>query len=211
MSDTDDTGLMSRSRELLCRMKTRRSVRSFQTAQIPQDVIRNCIAIAASAPSGANTQPWSFILVAHPQMKKAIRQKAEEIERIFYSKKITSNWKKKLEPLETNADKPFLEHAPYLICIFVQKYGYDPKGKRCPHYYPFESVGIATGFLIYSLHLLGIASLPYTPAPMTFLLEFLGRPKNEKPYMILAVGYPDRNFIPPSLEKKKEEEYLEIL
>lgn len=206
-----DSELLVLSGRLYSTMKTRRSVRSFSKRPIPKEVIIHCISIAASAPSGANMQPWSFVLVMDPHTKKKIRQNAEEVERIFYSKKITEEWHRRLKPLKTNARKPFLEDAPYLICIFVQQYGLDDQGNRIKHYYPLESVGIATGFLISSLHQLGISTLTYTPAPMGFLSELLGRPENERPYMILVVGYPKDGYEPPRLEKKEPADYLTII
>lgn len=208
MSEDASAELLRRSQELLSIMRSRRSARSFQQTPIPIEVIKNCIAIAASAPSGANTQPWSFVLVADPGLKKIIRKKAESIEKAFYSTRITEEWKAKLQPLKTRPEKTFLEEAPYLICIFTQIYGFDSQGRKVTHYYPMESVGIATGFLISALHLLGISTLTYTPAPLTFLRKLLGRPENERPYMILVVGYPSEDYIPPSLVKKREEDYL---
>jgi len=141
-------------------------------------------------------------------IKKRIRKKAEAIERAFYSTRITEELKEKLKTLKTGPEKAFLEEAPYLICIFAQIYSFDSHGKKVTHYYPMESVGIATGFLISALHLLGISTLTYTPAPMTFLRKLLCRPENEKPYMILAVGYPGEDHISPPTVKKREEDYL---
>ena len=163
------------------------------------------------APSGANTQPWSFVVVSDAATKSSIRKKAEEVEREFYDRRITDEWRSRLESLKTGVEKPFLESAPYLICIFTQTYGIDSQGNRLTHYYPQESVGIAAGFLISALHQLGLATLTYTPAPMGFLRDLLGRPKNEMPYMILVVGCPDEESPPPELEKKSEEEYLTII
>ena len=192
-------------------MKQRRSVRSFSNKPIPQPVIENCIKIAASAPSGANMQPWSFVLVKNKNLKKKIREEAEKVEKIFYTKMVTKEWRNKLEPLSTNFRKPFLEEAPYLICVFAQRYGIDSKGNKVKHYYVNESVGIAVGFLISALHQLGIGTLTYTPAPMTFLSKILKRPVNERPYMILVVGYPKKNNKPPRLKKKKLDELLTTL
>ncbi len=206
-----DQRLVGKARELLSIMETRRSVRSFDPRPIPREVVEACIAVAGSAPSGANMQPWSFVLITDNNVKSKIRKRAERIEREFYSRRISDEWKERLEPLGTNERKEFIEQAPYLICIFVQKYGFDKKGDRVAHYYARESVGIATGFLIAALHQLGISSLPYTPAPMTFLSELLGRPENERPFLILAVGYPDENCTTPSIEKKKLHEFLSVL
>ncbi|MEC9488318.1 MAG: nitroreductase family protein [Halanaerobium sp.] len=196
------------SRRLLSVLQERRSCRSFQKESIPEEVITNCIAAAASAPSGANLQPWTFVLVVDPDIKREIRRRAEEVEKEFYQSKITTEWRNKLEPLGTNFSKPFLEEAPYLICIFLQKYGLDKEGNRVTHYYPRESVGIATGLLISSLQQLGISTLTYTPSPMNFLNDILDRPENERAYMILPVGYPAEGYQPPDISRKTEDEYL---
>ncbi|MCX6012429.1 MAG: nitroreductase family protein [Chloroflexi bacterium] len=156
-------------------------------------------------------QPWSFVLVSNPVIKKRIREKAEEIEKQLYSEKIPEEWKNRLKPLKTDARKAFLEEAPYLICIFLQRFGLDNEGNEIKHYYTMESVGIATGFLICALHQLGISVLTYTPSPMNFLSDILNRPANEKPFIILAVGYPDRNYEAPALIKKTESDYLTII
>jgi iodotyrosine deiodinase len=203
--------LVERARRLAEEMKSRRSARSYSQKPIPLAVVKDCVSIAASAPSGANMQPWSFVIVRDDAMKSRIRRKAEAVEREFYAKKATDEWRSRLEPLKTDAEKAFLEEAPYLICIFAQKHGIDGKGNRITHYYPLESVGIATGFLIAALHLLGISSLTYTPAPLGFLSKLLERPRNEKPYMILAVGYPNPSYSPPALQKKTEGEFLTVV
>jgi iodotyrosine deiodinase len=203
-----ENDLIRRSENLLKQLKKRRTVRFFSKKNIPHSVIENCIAVAGTAPSGANMQPWTFVLVEDLKIKKEIRKKAEEVEKEFYSKRITKEWKEKLVPLNTAPKKEFLTQAPYLICIFIQNYGIDNKGKKVKHYYSIESVGIATGILISALHQLGISSVTYTPAPMTFLKELLHRPPNEKPFMILAVGYPHPNYKPPVLKKKSLKEIL---
>lgn len=189
-------------------LKQRRSVRAFSKEPIPESVIQNCIRIAASAPSGANMQPWSFVLVKDKKLKRKIREEAEKVEKIFYNKIATKEWRNKLKPLKTVFRKPFLEQAPYLICIFAQRYGINKRGKKVNHYYVNESVGIAIGFLISALHQLGIGTLTYTPTPMTFLSKILNRPINERPYMILVVGYPTNSYKPPRLIKKKLKEFL---
>jgi len=206
--DSSGAGLTRRSAELLRLMRTRRSARSFSSRPIPIEVIEDCISIAASAPSGANMQPWSFVLVTDQKLKTEIRKQAEQVEREFYARRISEEWKSRLKALRTSRTKEFLEAAPYLICIFVQKYGVDSAGHQIKHYYPLESVGIATGFLISALHQLGISSLPYTPMPMTFLRRLLRRPRNEKPFMIVVVGYPSRSYEPPKIKKKVLGEYL---
>jgi nitroreductase len=211
MENKKKADLITQSENLLEQLKKRRTVRSFDNKNIPGKVIENCIAIAGTAPSGANMQPWTFVLIKDPKIKMKLREKAEEIEKEFYTKKISGEWKKRLKPLKTNPKKEFLTQTPYLICIFVQNYGVDNKGNKLKHYYPVESVGIATGFLISTLHHLGISSLTYTPAPMTFLNKLLHRPKNEKPFIILAVGYPHPKYKPPKLTKKKPDEILLML
>jgi len=199
------------SKQLLAIMQKRRTVRSFSNEPVRKEIVEDCIKIAASAPSGANSQQWSFVLVENLEMKQKIRARAEEVESKFYADKITKEWKAQLKPLSTSAFKPFLEEAPFLICIFQQKYGYDEKGRRKTHYYSSMSLGIAAGFLITALHLSGLSCLTYTPAPMNFLSALLERPENEKPYMIIVVGYPDENYIPPDIPKKTSSEYLTII
>lgn len=206
--ETSHAGLSRKSAELLRLMRKRRSARSFTSRPIPIEVIEDCISIAASAPSGANMQPWSFVLVTDQKLKTEIRKQAEGVEKEFYARRISKEWKSRLKPLGTSCTKEFLEKAPYLICIFVQKYGVDSNGNEIKHYYPVESVGIATGFLISALHQLGISSLPYTPMPMTFLTRLLKRPPNEKPFMIVVVGYPSKSYEPPKIKKKVLGEYL---
>jgi nitroreductase len=202
--------LMRKSAEMLKTMRQRRSVRSYKSIAPPIEVIENCINIAASAPSGANNQPWTFILVKDKNIKSLIRKESEKIEKEFYEKRITDEWRNQLSVLNTGISKPFLEEAPYLICIFVQRYHIDKNGNIIKHYFPFESVGIATGFLISALHNLGISCLTYTPSPMVFLNEILGRPKNETPFMILVAGYPKDDYKPPELAKKESKDYLII-
>lgn len=192
-------------------MKKRRSTRVFSHKPLLREIVEDCIAVAATAPSGANNQQWSFVLVEDLEMKRNIRMKAEEVEREFYNKRITDEWRSQLTPLATDHLKPFLEEAPYLVCIFQQKYSFAEEGQKKTHYYSSESLGIATGFLIFSLHLLGVSSLTYTPAPMGFLNELLGRPVNERPYLILAVGYPDDDYVPPNITKKMPSEYLTVI
>ncbi len=189
-------------------MKQRRAIRAFCNRPIPESVIENCIKIAASAPSGANMQPWSFVLVKDKKLKRKIRQEAEKVEKLFYNKIATKEWRNKLKPLKTDFRKPFLEQAPYLIIVFAQRYGIDNKGKKIKHYYVNESVGIAVGLLISALHQLGIGTLTYTPAPMIFLSKILKRPVNERPYMIIVVGYPKKSQKPPRLIKKRVDELL---
>lgn len=209
--NTDIKSLVARSERLLYDMKKRRSVRAFSERPVPKEVVVHCISVAASAPSGANLQPWSFVAVRDPAVKKQIRKMAEEIEEGFYRKKSTRNWRESLKPIGTGPRKPFLEQAPCLVCIFVQPYSIDKDGTKSPNYYASESVGIATGFLISALHMLGLSTLPYTPAPMHFLKKLLDRPENERPFMILAVGYRAEGYEPPVLVKKNKDEYLTVI
>jgi nitroreductase len=211
LSGAQHLELRAKSQALLENMRSRRSVRAFSRRRIPLEVVEDCIAIAASAPSGANMQPWTFVLVRDPEIKQAIRRRAEAVERDFYARRASREWKKRLAALDTGPQKAFLEEAPYLICIFAQRHGLDSAGRRVAHYYPLESVGIATGFLIASLHLLGISTLTYTPSPMSFLNELLDRPSRERPFMILVVGYPDAGYVAPVLDKKEADQYLTVI
>jgi len=203
--------MVRRSAELAALLGKRRSIRSFGSSFIPLDVIKNCVSAAASAPSGANDQPWSFVVVSDPAVKRAIRREAEAVEREFYERRVTAEWREKLRPLGTGPEKPFLEKAQYLVCVFVQRHGFDPRGKKVTHHYPVESVGIAVGFLLCTLHMVGVSTLTYTPAPMTFLTDLLARPRNERPFLIVAAGRADEAWRPPPIAKKRESEYLTVL
>lgn len=211
MSANKEENIVDKSKELLSFMKKRRTIRIFDKKTIPIEVIENCIAIAGTAPSRANLQPWSFVIVKDQMMKKKIRIEAEKVEEEFYSHKISDEWRECLKPLNLEIRKPFLEQAPYLICIFSQIYGYDKNGNKIKNYYPSESIGIATGFLISALHQLGIATLTYTPSTMEFLNKLLGRPENEKPFMILVVGYPCLDYKLPQISKKELKDILKII
>ena len=194
--------MRQRSKAFYEEMKRRRSVRQFSDRPVPGEIIENCLRCAVSAPSGANLQPWSFVVVTDAEVKQQIRRKAEEIEYEFYSRDATRKWVKDLEPLGTHANKPFLEIAPCLIVIFTQRYGLLPDGNKRKYYYVTESVGIATGMLITALHHAGLVSLPYTPSRMNFLNKILSRPSNEKPFMILVTGYPADDAVVPIVNKK---------
>lgn len=170
--------------------KRRRTVRDFDSRPVPREVIEHCLLAAGTAPSGANQQPWHFAVIGDAALKHQIREAAEEEERAFYSGRAPEEWLRALAPLGTDPNKPFLEEAPLLIAIFAQKYGIDAAGERFSHYYVPESVGIATGFLISALHDAGLATLTHTPSPMGFLNGLCGRPDNEKPVILLVVGYP---------------------
>jgi nitroreductase len=183
-------------------LKRRRTVREFSTRNVSAEVVRACLEAAATAPSGANMQPWHFAVVTEAETRREIRLAAEEEERHFYAHRASPEWLAALEPLGTDSDKPFLETAPILIAIFQQKFGLLPDGRRVKHYYPAESVGIATGMLIAALHLAGLATLTHTPSPMKFLNRILGRPKNERPYLLLVAGYPADDAEVPDIRRK---------
>lgn len=191
-----------RAADFYARMKRRRTVRDFADRPVPRDVIENCLLAAGTAPNGANMQPWHFVVVSDPAVKRQIREAAEAEEREFYERRAPEEWLAALAPLGTDASKPFLETAPYLIAIFAQSYGIGPDGAKIKHYYVQESVGIATGLLITALHLAGLATLTHTPSPMHFLNEILGRPENERPFLLLVVGYPANDAQVPLIDKK---------
>ncbi|MCW8907280.1 MAG: nitroreductase family protein [Sedimenticola sp.] len=194
--------MRQRADRFLEQMKRRRTVRTFSDRPVDRRVIESCLLAAGRAPSGANQQPWKFIVVSDPDLKKQIRLAAEEEERAFYQGGASEEWLDALKPLATDAQKPFLERAPYLIVIFSENYGIDAQGKKIKHYYVRDSVGIATGILITAIHNAGLASLTHTPSPMRFLNRILGRPKNETPTLILVVGYPEPGTTVPAIEKK---------
>lgn len=187
-------------------MRRRRTVRDFSDHPVPRSVIEACLRTAGTAPSGANQQPWHFVAVSDPAVKSRIRQAAEAEEREFYERRASQEWLDALAPLGTDAHKPFLEVAPYLIAIFAQTYGMGADGGKIKHYYVTESVGIATGLLIAALHHAGLVTLTHTPSPMGFLNEILGRPTNERPFLLLVVGYPADNAQVPAITKKALEE-----
>jgi iodotyrosine deiodinase len=203
--------MLARSAEFLERMKHRRSVRHFSNRPVQWTIIENCIKVAATAPSGANMQPWHFVIVNELSVKHRIRMAAEEEEREFYAHRAPQEWLDALAPLGTGSDKPFLESAPYLIVIFSRSYSQTPQGRKVKHYYVSESVGIATGFLITALHQSGLATLTHTPSPMRFLNEILNRPQNEHPFLILVVGYPAENAEVPMITKKPFNEITTVI
>ncbi len=202
-----------RSQEFFDFMKQRHSTRDFADRPVPLDVIMRCLETAGRAPSGANQQPWHFVVVTDPAIKHQIRLAAEEEERAFYAGRASEEWLEALAPLGTDADKSFIDRASCLIVIFAQSYGLAEDGSRVKHYYVQESVGIATGFLIAALHNAGLACLTHTPSPMGFLSEILHRPKNERAYINLVVGYPADNAEVPrhALEKKALAEFVTVI
>ena len=179
----------------------RRTVREFSARPVPQAIIEQAIHAAGSAPSGANQQPWRFVAVANAELKRQIRVAAEAEEREFYAHRAPDEWLSALAPLGTDAEKPFLETAPWLIAVFYERYGYDADGHRQKRYYPHESTGIACGLLIAALHQAGLSSLTHTPSPMGFLNELLGRPKNEMPYLLLVVGHAAADCRVPDIQR----------
>jgi len=189
-------------------VKRRRTVREFSDRPVPLEVIENCLRAAGTAPSGANLQPWHFVIVTDPEVKRRIREAAEEEERQFYAERAPQEWLDALAPLGTDEHKPFLETAPYLIAIFAQSYGILPDGSHLKHYYATESAGIATGILITAIHNAGLVSLTHTPSPMGFLNELLERPANERPFLLLVVGYPEDDAVVPDIGRKALEEFV---
>jgi iodotyrosine deiodinase len=192
------------SRRFLEAMSTRRSIRDFSRDPVPYELVRNAIATANTAPSGANRQPWRFVVVSDPDLKKRIREGAEEEERAFYSSRASEEWLDALEPLGTDWRKPFLETVPYVIVVFEVHRG--PRGEK--PYYLKESVGIAVGMLLASLHQAGLGTLTHTPSPMRFLNAILDRPPEEKPFVVIPVGWPAADATVPAIEKKKLDEVL---
>lgn len=183
--------MLSRAKQFYEEIKTRHSIRDFSERPVDRQIIDECIKAAGTAPSGANHQPWHFAVIGSPEVKKAVREKAEQEERNFYDhRKAGEEWLEALKPLGTDSCKPFLEKAPWLIAIFAERRGGVEKGMDKKNYYVPESVGIATGFLIAALHKAGLATLTHTPNPMKFLNEICDRPKTDKAYILMVVGYP---------------------
>ncbi len=203
--------MKQRSAEFLKLMKRRRSVRNFSDRDIPQEIIEDCLLAAGTAPNGANMQPWHFTVVSDPEVKKKIREGAEKEEYDFYHNRAPEEWIEALRPFGTDEHKPFLEKAPYLIAIFSKNYDVDDDGQKMKHYYVKESVGIATGMLITALHNAGLATLTHTPSPMGFLNEILDRPENERPFLLLVVGYPEKDVKVPAITKKSLNEIASFI
>jgi len=179
-----------RSREFLELMRSRRSVRHFSTEPVDPELIENAIRTAATAPSGANQQPWTFVVVSDPETKQKVREAAEHEERLLYEERASDEYLSALEPIGTDSVKTHITDAPYVIVVFEQAWGINPDGTKRKHYYVRESVGIATGLLLASLHAAGLATLTHSPSPMGFLKKILGRPDNERPFVLIPVGYP---------------------
>lgn len=183
-------------------MLRRRTVRQFSGRPVPQEVIEECLLVAGSAPSGANLEPWHFVVVRDAEVKRRIREAAEKEEAEFYNKRAPKEWLEALAPLGTDEHKPYLETAPCLIAVFAETYRFTSDGRKTKNYYVTESVGIATGMLITAIHMAGLAALTHTPSPMGFLNEILNRPPNERPFLILVVGYPAHDAQVPKISKK---------
>lgn len=194
--------MQERAAAFYAEIQKRRTVREFSPRPVARDIIENCLRAAGTAPNGANLQPWHFVVVSNPEVKREIRLAAEEEERTFYHGRAPEEWLNALAPLGTDEHKPFLETAPYLIAIFAQSFGLDEQGQKIKHYYVTESVGIATGFLITALHQAGLATLTHTPSPMKFLNQILHRPEHERPFLLLVVGYPAEQVEVPNITKK---------
>ena len=199
---------LARSQAFLEQMRERRTVRDFSPEPVPVEIIENAIATAGTAPSGAHQQPWTFVVISDPDVKRRIRVAAEEEEQRSYEGRMPDEWLKALRRLGTDWRKPHIEEAPYLIVVFEQAYGIHADGTKFKHYYVRESVGIAVGFLLASLHQAGLATLTHTPSPMGFVREILERPENERPYVLVPVGYPAAGCTVPDLERKALEEIL---
>ena len=198
--------MRQRATEFREHMQRRRTVRQFSERRVPREIIEECLLTAGSAPNGANLQPWHFVVVSDPRVKREIGVAAEQEEKEFYGRRAPQEWLDALSVIGTDEHKPFLEEAPYLIVIFGKNHSHLSDGRRVKNYYVNESVGIATGFLIAAIHNAGLVSLTHTPSPMGFLNEILNIAPNEKPFLILVVGYPAEDAQVPSIEKKTLEE-----
>ena len=206
-----ETKMRSRSESFFNEIVTRRTIREFSDRIVPIDIINNCIKTAASAPSGANKQPWQFVVVKDLGIKTKIRKAAEKEENQFYGHRATKEWLEDLNQFGTDWHKPFLEIAPYLIVVFRKIYDLEDDGSQRKNYYVNESVGIASGFLLAALHHAGLATLTHTPSPMNFLGEILNRPKNEKAFLLIPVGYPAKDAEVPDISKKPFSEISKIV
>lgn len=198
--------MLLRARTFRQELQRRRTVRAFSDRPVPRAIIEEALLAAGTSPSGANMQPWHFVVVSDPAVKHRIREAAEAEERAFYAQRAPQEWLDALAPLGTDEHKPFLETAPYLIAVFAERYGALPDGRKVKHYYVQESVGIATGMLITALHQAGLATLTHTPSPMDFLNDILHRPDNERPFLLLVTGYPAPGARVPAIGKKPLEE-----
>ena len=203
--------MRQRLNDFYTEVNRRRTVREFCDRPVPRDIIETALMAANTAPSGANLQPWHFVAVSGAATKRKIREAAEIEEREFYEHRATPEWLAALEPIGTDSNKPFLETAPYLIAVFLQKFGVLEDGRKVKHYYPTESTGLATGILITALHLAGLVCLTHTPSPMKFLNEILGRPKSERPFLLLVTGYPADDAEVPDINRKSLDEFTSFI
>jgi|TARA_B000000609_G_scaffold144558_1_gene125338 nitroreductase len=199
------------SNQFFQKVSSRRSVRDFSRDDFPIDIIKNCIKSASTAPSGANKQPWHFVIVKDPIIKRKIRKAAEIEEKEFYGGRAPKEWLDDLNQFGTDWNKPFLEEAPYLIVVFSKKFDINDDGTNTKNYYVSESVGIASGLLLTALHNAGLVTLTHTPSPMAFLSDILNRPPSDKPYLIIPVGFPSENAEVPNIKKKTFKEICTIL
>ncbi len=211
LPELSDEQRISTVREFADLLAKRRTVRDYTDKPVPRALIEQCLRAAGTAPSGANQQPWRFVAVQDAAIKSRIRFAAEAEEREFYSRRAPEEWLDALSALGTDAEKPFLETAPWLIGVFYERFGYDDQGRKRKRYYPHESVGIATGMLIAALHQAGLSSLTHTPSPMGFLNEMLGRPKNEMPFLLLVVGHATPDCRVPNVHRLALEEIASFL
>jgi nitroreductase len=205
-----DEEMLEASRSFYAEVRRRRSVREFSDRPVAREVIENSLLAAGTAPNGANMQPWYFVAVSNAELKHRIRAAAEQEERAFYEHRASEEWLEALAPLGTDHEKPFLEIAPWLIVVFLRKFSYGENGRKLKNYYTSESVGIACGLLINALHQAGLATLTHTPSPMKFLNELLGRPKDERAYMLIVAGHPARDATVPVISKKSLDEISEF-
>lgn len=200
--------LLEMSRAYYQKLDSRRSLRFFSDESIPNEVIENLVMTASTAPSGANKQPWTFCVVSSPELKKQIREAAEQEEFKSYNERMSDEWLKDLAPIGTDWQKPFLEIAPYLIIVFKRVYEIEDNNHKHQNYYVNESVGLACGFLLAAIHELGLAALTHTPSPMDFLTKLLNRPSNERPFLLIPIGYPAPDATVPDITRKSSENVL---
>lgn len=204
----DPEEALARSRTFLETMRARRSVRMFSPAPVPRELIDNALEVAGTAPSGAHQQPWTFAVVSDPELKARLREAAEAEEHDFYERRATDEWKEAIEPIGTDWVKTHITDAPYVIVVFEQPWRPGENGDKHKHYYVRESVGIAVGYLLAALQVAGLCALTHSPAPMRFLAELLGRPENERPFILIPVGYPAEDAVVPDLERKPLDEIV---
>ncbi len=207
----DEEKMIKTSKELYKNLSQRRTVRSFSTKPVPKDILNHCLLAASSSPSGANKQPYKFVVVESQSIKEKIKEAAEKEEELFYTKRASEDWLDDLKPFKTNQFKPYLAKAPFLIAVFAIPFEVNSEGKKDKNYYPIESTGLATGSLISCLHMSGLATLTHTPSPLNFLNEILNQPKHYKPMILLVTGYPEENTEVPKIERKPLHQLAEFI